>query len=293
VLAQEFAHPLQSTQVLNAQAQLLRRAGYHPQLTKPPETCNAFMLQDGRRERITFHDDQFHVGVHTYSSDELQACCASQPERFIPNAVLRPVVQEYLFGSAAFVTGPNELGYWAELRPVFAAFAVAMPPVAPRAGLTLIPASLMRLLEKWNIPPIQLYEEFDAARFALLARVQPPDVQQAFLQSKSSVEHLLASLVEAITPIEPTLAQSALSAQQRMRNELDRLEHKTLKAIERRQSSLIDRLEQVRQELFPHHGLQERTVSLTYWLARFGFALTERLIKILDAQEGQHLFVEI
>jgi bacillithiol biosynthesis cysteine-adding enzyme BshC len=293
VLRAELDAPLHSTALVDARARAVHALGYHPALTKPADVCNFFLLDDaGRRRRVTFADGRFYAGGSVFTATELRARLDDDPASFIPNAVLRPVVQEALFGSTAFVAGPNEVCYWAELQPLFPA-ATPMPPVFPRTGATLVLPRVAALLREWEVDPSALLLAFDATRKALVSRHAPPDVQAAFAEGRARLDAAWADLVHAIQPVDATLAPSAMAGHQRMLHELERLEGKTLKALERRDGELTARLERTRESLFPGHGLQERTLNLFAAIARCGLDLPDRLLSLLDRQEGQHLFVEI
>ncbi len=292
VLRRELAQPLETTRRLNARAAELPRLGYKPALTKPADVANAFLL-DGHRRRIGFADGRYRIEGASHTPDTLLAVLNADPGRFVPNAVLRPVVQEYLFGSAAFVAGPNEVGYWAELAPVFAALEVSMPPVVARAGATVVPRRHARRLRQWAIAPLELLFEPDRVRLALLDAVQPDAVREAFTLGRAEIGRIAALLGHAVADVDPTLGASAAATHQRLDNELDRLERKTLNAVERRHQELTDRLTETRDVLFPCGGLQERTLNVLSLLARHGEGVIEQLVELLDGQEGMHSFVEL
>lgn len=292
VVRRELAQPLRTTTLVNEQARALQALGYRPGLTKPADACNVF-LYDGVRHRVTFDGDHYHAAGKEFDREALLGLLEDHPERLLPNAVLRPAVQEYLFGSAAFVAGPNEVGYWAELRPVFDALGVAMPPVVARAGLTVVPPGCTRALREWKIAPLHLLHDFDAVRYHLLAQAVPAPVEQAFADSRAALEQQLAVLTQTVAALDSTLAQSAQATHQRLLNELERLERKALKAVERRFTEQTERLEMVRETLFPARGPQERTLLLPGLLARYGLSLPERLLHCLTGKESQHLFVEL
>jgi len=294
VLARELAAPLQTTVLVNAQAKALQQRGYRPALLKPPDSGN-FFLTDTRRHRVTFDGERFHADERDYAPAALRAVLThpDSTPRLLPNAVLRPVVQEYLFGSAACVVGPNELGYWAELRPVFQALGVAMPAVIPRAAVTLVPPAAARTLREWQLDPLDLLIDPDGVRFGLLERALPSALNAQFADGRAHLARMTAALTETLAQLDATLPASALAMQQRMENEFERLERKTLKAVERRSGELTGRLSRVQSVLFPQHAPQERALNIFPLLARHGLPLLERLLVLLEKKEGQHLFVEL
>ncbi|MHB0937846.1 MAG: bacillithiol biosynthesis cysteine-adding enzyme BshC [Armatimonadota bacterium] len=293
VLRRELAEPLRTTKLVNAAARKLHDAGYQPQLTRPDDALNLFFFDGRRRQRVTWDGRRFIAGEREYTREELLARLDADPGSLLPNAVLRPVMQEYLFGSAAFVAGPNELCYWAELLPVFRALEVEMPPVIPRAGATLLTPNAADFLRTAGIDPLRLLHAPDEVRLSMLADAQPPAVKQSFEHAREEVQRLVAELTDTVSGYEPTLAASAQATHQRMLNEIERLEHKTLKAVERHSSELSARLERTAGLLFPGRGLQERLLNICAPLARFGMEWPKQLLELLDGQEGYHLFVEV
>jgi bacillithiol biosynthesis cysteine-adding enzyme BshC len=292
LLRRELEEPLASTSLLTTQVHALRAAGIAPPLTKPPDRLNLF-LHTGQRTRLRLVDGQFWAGEVPISREALLDRLDETPERFIPNAVLRPLVQEYFFGSSLFVAGPAELAYWAELRPLFAHFDIPMPAVVLRAGATLLTPALTRRLQAWAIDPLALWHTPDAVRQRLLAEATPPDVQHAFQEGYNTVDALIARLTLAAASVDSTLATSAAAVHQRMRHELERLEHKLHKALDRQSAHLEERVTRTRDLLYPGHGLQERLISVWSVLARTGPDGVPQLRRVLAGQEGQHLFVEL
>ncbi len=292
VLRREIAAPLATTRALAASVEQVHALGYHPALTKPAEICNFFLL-DGTRQRVTFADELFHCAGLSYTPAALLQLAEQAPEKLLPNAVLRPLVQEYIFGSTAFVAGPNELCYWAELSPVFAALDIPMPAVIARAGATLIRPNNARALRHWGAEPLDLLHKYEELRAAELRAAAPPESAQAFAHARELVDELGTTLAHAAGAVDATLAQSALGMRQRLLNEVEKLEHKTLKAVDRRSSEVTAKLQQVRTALFPGNGLQERTLNIFSVMALAGPGFPAILQRALLDNEGKHLFLEI
>src|SRR4029077_15927534 len=92
----------------------LELAGYHQQVKVTPSSTLLFMLQDGARTPIHRRSDgdagesEFMVGEEKISQSELSERISSQPQLFSANVLLRPVVQDYLLPTIAYVGGAAE-----------------------------------------------------------------------------------------------------------------------------------------------------------------------------------------
>src|SRR5260370_33630267 len=67
------------------------------------------------------------------SSEELLALLETEPMRFSSSALLRPLLQDTLLPTAAYVAGPGEINYFAQLEPLYADFKLPVPMIAPHA----------------------------------------------------------------------------------------------------------------------------------------------------------------
>ncbi len=71
-----------------------------------------FLLDEATGERVALRrnaEGQWKAGGRAYSSAELIAILEATPERLSPNALLRPVFQDTLLPTAAYVGGPAEI----------------------------------------------------------------------------------------------------------------------------------------------------------------------------------------
>jgi uncharacterized protein YllA (UPF0747 family) len=113
--------------------------GYHAQVQAQDDAVALFHLDGGRRP-IRRHGDQFVAGDETFSRAALIEQARTVPERFSPNVLLRPLVQDTLFPTICYIAGPNELAYLGQLRLIYERFGVPMPLMYSRASATLVDA---------------------------------------------------------------------------------------------------------------------------------------------------------
>ena len=103
------------------------------QMIQTDTNVHLFLHEDGMRQLISKEDNLFKLSKSdiTYSEEELIELIETEPERFSNNVVTRPVMEEWLFNTVAFIGGPSEIKYWAELNNVFKLLNVEMPIVLP------------------------------------------------------------------------------------------------------------------------------------------------------------------
>ena len=96
----------------------------------------------------------FVVGDSTFTAAALVAKARPSPERFSPNVLLRPIVQDTLFPTICYVAGPSELAYLGQLRErLRAASASRCRSMYPRATATLVDSATARgSSPKYNVP---------------------------------------------------------------------------------------------------------------------------------------------
>ena len=60
-------------------------------------------------------------------------------------------MEEWLFNTVAFIGGPSEIKYWAELNEVFKILDVEMPIVLPRMKITYLPIRIEKLINQYKL----------------------------------------------------------------------------------------------------------------------------------------------
>jgi bacillithiol biosynthesis cysteine-adding enzyme BshC len=270
----------------------LESNGYHSQVPPQDDTVGLFVL-DGGRQAIRQRDGRFTVGEHIYSSEALVQEAAEHPAGFSPNVLLRPIVQDTLFPTAAYVAGPNELAYLGQLRGVYEHFGIPMPIIYQRATATLVDSGALRFLTKYNQPVEALQRQDDAALNALLASQIPPVVESRFSAAASAIEDSLASLIEVMPALDPTLEGAAKSTLVKLQLDLESLHKKIIQAAKRRDETLRRQFQRTKALVFPNGEPQEREIGFVAFLNQYGPALVERLIAELPLEPGKHWVISI
>ncbi len=254
----------------------LEAAGYEAAIAVRPKAPLAFfhpLGATGARYRLEPAAGRFaEVGGNSvHSLEELCAALDADPLSFSTSALLRPILQDTLLPTAAYVGGPGEVAYFAQMAPLYAAFDLAMPLVVPRARFRVVDDRARRLLERWRLTPADAERSEDALLahcHALSGKAVATDsLEQALLTPFcTALEQLTPQLVSAGPGVDVAIEKT----RDRVKSDVSKLLAKYQKASIHRDAVMVDEVRRLRRLLFPENRPQERTYGLASFAARFG-----------------------
>lgn len=276
VVAQQSA----LTSELSERGKRLERAGYHAQVKVSATSTLLFGTENGKRVAIRQKNGEFLLGEQWADAANLQRRIAKDPVAFSPNALLRPVVQDTLLPTIAYVAGPAEIAYFAQSQVIYQHLGTTMPVIVPRASFTLIEPYVERLLEKYGL---ELRDHILGGRQLLRKRLElnsiPRGLKEKFDMAEAEILELLASLKKSITKLDSTLGGAVDTGSRKILYQLQKLRAKTGRARDLRDRILTRHEEIIRDALYPSNHLQERALSLLPFLARHGTDLLDTLAR--------------
>lgn len=253
---------------------------------------NLFYMQDGVRERIEQNGDTYKVvnTSLTFSKQEIADALESQPEAFSPNVILRPLYQQMVLPSVAYIGGGGELAYWLQLKRVFEHFNTDFPILLLRSSVMVVSRKVSHKMRKLGISHSDIFQPQPTLVQHIL---HSEHASQLTLDTeKVSLSALFDALRDRASQIDPTLEKAALAAGARAEKQLEKLEKKMLRAAKRRSATEISQLQQILDDLFPHGHLQERHYNITEMLARYGHSFLEQLEGKLNPLQYAFLIFE-
>ena len=287
VFVREMSEPGNTARLANRAGDALVAKGYHSQATLADGTVSVFHL-NAERASIRVEGDQAHVGDTTMPLAQLVEEATSHPERFSPNVLLRPLVQDTVFPTICYVAGPNELAYLGQLKDVYAHFGIPMPLMYQRATATLADSATLRFLTKYELPLTALRAQDEAALNQLLESQLPPTVEQSLTAVASLIDERMAAVGAAVPQIDPTLEGAVKSTLGKLQHEVHALHNKVIQAAKRRDDTLRRQFQRAQALTFPGGHPQEREVGFVWFLNRYGPALVDRLLDELPLAMGHH-----
>jgi bacillithiol biosynthesis cysteine-adding enzyme BshC len=271
----------------------ISQAHYHEQVRVTDESTPLFALVDGARVPIHRSNGQFTIRKERVSLDELKRRIKEAPENFNANVLLRPVLQDYWLPTLAYIGGPAEIAYFAQVGVVYQKLLGRVTTILPRMSATLIEPRVERLLTKYGLELPEVFHGETQLREKLAARALPSELKMDFERGRLAVEEAMQRISESLQRLDPTLVEAAKRAANKMQYQVGRLETRAAQAELRRHEILTRHATQIENALYPHRELQEREIAGLYFYAKWGPELLERLIETAQARCPEHKIVHL
>jgi bacillithiol biosynthesis cysteine-adding enzyme BshC len=254
----------------------LEAAGFDPQVKVTPEGTLLFHMKDGLRQPIAFvpgngvgRSGKFKSGEASWSRDEILRLAEDEPETLSPNALLRPVVQDYLLPTVSFSAGSAEISYLAQSEVVYRHILGRMPVVLPRADFTVLDAKADKLLQKYHLCIENVWVGPQELRKQMEAISLPKQLAEDFDKRKTLIETTLAELGADIQKLDATLAGAVETTREKMTFTLEKLREKTGRALDERAGRIAEHVEFLENLLYPNKVLQSRELSFLPFLSQW------------------------
>src|SRR2546429_685171 len=269
----------------------LGRAGLDAQVEGRARSTLLFRMGGGGRHVVTGSAGKFQSGEKTWEREELVHKTHIEPEKFSPNALFRPVVQDYLLPTAAYIAGPAEIAYFAQSEVVYRHLLGRMPVILPRAGFTLVDAKADKLLRRYGLSVEDVWAGSQGLRHKMERQSVPGSLSKTFERNQTQIAKMLAQLGKQIEKLDPTLKGTVERARKRIEFHIDKLRRKAGRAQDKK-AGLISAHEQYLESLLnPHKGLQERELCLLPFLARWRASGLSELQRLSTGKKIGHHFI--
>jgi bacillithiol biosynthesis cysteine-adding enzyme BshC len=273
-------------------ARALESAGFDVQVPVRPGVALAFVHEsgaEGPRFRPSMDGDGFRLGGSgdRASLASIAARVERDPRAVSTSALLRPIVQDALLPTAAYLGGPGELAYYAEVAALYPLFGLEPPLLAPRARFRVVDDRARSRLARLGLAAADL----EAPRDAILARLAPPD---AAVRPTALAADLLGptlprldAFVEEAAALDPNLARRARRTRATIERAVSRLADRYRRDLAARDATAAGRVDRLRASLFPGGGPQERVFGWPSFAAERGVrAFTEAVLAAVVPFDG-------
>jgi bacillithiol synthase len=277
------AAPDLTTALLERNRQL-KEAGYHAQVHVEPQTSLVFLLENGKRLTLRRHEREYVLNSRRFTSEELM----DRASELSPNALLRPVVQDSMLPTVAYIGGPAENAYLAQSATIYRTILGRMPVAVPRTGFTIIDERAKKLMARYNLALTDFFHGEDVLRERLAAKLIPPALNQALHGASGTVESAIDRLHRELAGFDPTLALALDRSARKIRYQFEKMERKAGREAMRRDARAARDSAYLNHLIFPERHLQERLYSFLPFLAKHGFELLDHVYEAIQLDCPDH-----
>jgi bacillithiol biosynthesis cysteine-adding enzyme BshC len=251
----------------------LEANGYHAQVHIEAKTSLAFLLDGDRRITLRRQNGDYASKDRRYSVSEL----SERAEQLSPNALLRPVVQDYVLPTVAYVGGPAELAYMAQSQVLYEDLLGRMPVMLSRSAFTLLDARTTKLMERYGLTLPGFFHGEDGVRDAIAGQLVPATLVREFDETQKAASASLSKLRDDLVAFDATLAAAADKTRAKILYQLSKMERKTAREALKRNQRASEEAAYTSGLIFPEKHLQERFYSILPFIAKYGLDLVDTL----------------
>ena len=243
------------------------------QMIETDSNVHLFVEMGGQRQLLKYKRGVYHLSKSgdNLTFEEVMNFIEHTPEKCSNNVVTRPLMQEWLFNTVAFVGGPSEIKYWAELHEVFQRVQIDMPIVLPRMRMTYLTPKANKLLQQYQLDISEVIAQGAEKAKEQFVRAKASD------QVIEEIEKMVRLQEEFYERLEQEMSETEdnrklLSKNHKIQlNQYRYLQQRYLTNIEKENKISMRHFNQLTSVLHPMGGLQERVLNPFQFLNLFGW----------------------
>jgi bacillithiol biosynthesis cysteine-adding enzyme BshC len=269
VLLGDVERAAEHERLVRERTEELQAAGYSAPVMVRQGAANVFFHGPAGRERLAKTRDGWiaREAKIRFTVDEVAERMRAEPGAFSPNVFLRPVVESAVFPTLAYVGGPAETAYFAQIGPLFQAFGIIPPIAYPRFGARLVPDEVAAKVAELGISDEELRLPEHELASLLAKRRLPKEIGERLQTIRVSLVEEFGRLMDAAAGIDFNLDVAVGARRNRALLEVAEAEAKILAHAKKNDRGITHDLPLVRNHLMPLGTPQERVLNVLPYLA--------------------------
>jgi len=274
----------------------LHAEGYGAQVLVHEDSSLLFLVGEDDNRLVLKHaegSDEWKAGSRTYTSADLLAIVEAQPERISPNALLRPVFQDSILPTSAYIGGPAEIAYFAQSQPLYEAILGETTQILPRLSATLVTQPIRTALDRHEVSLSDAMTTADALAQRFAARTMPIEGKRRIAAAGNALNEELIELERWMGAMDSGLGHSASIASNKMRYQMNRLRRLAANWQLERENFLRKHADAITLNLYPNGHVQERLLAGVRFLAASTIDLPKFLVEHAEQECPGHRVFDI
>ncbi|MGI9652663.1 bacillithiol biosynthesis cysteine-adding enzyme BshC [Chryseobacterium sp. RLHN22] len=266
--------------------------GKYSKVQVNPREINLFYLSE-TRDRIDFDGKKYFVVDQNiqFTKEEILNELENFPEKFSPNALMRPVYQEMVLPNLAYIGGNAEIMYWLELKDYFTTLDLPFPILIPRNSMLFLKEKTLGKIDRLGLKLEDFFQNFTKITNNKILD------NNEILNLLNEKEYLLTRQFSELKIVAETTEQSfgnlVKAEEVRQLKSFERMKKRLLRAEKIKQSELLERLENLFLDVHPSKTWQERIYNFSVFFADLGYSWIEFCLEEMVVEDSKLIIVAI
>ncbi|WP_045515388.1 bacillithiol biosynthesis cysteine-adding enzyme BshC [Neobacillus niacini] len=298
--SQQIEQHREITNYLLEQQSVIGKNGFPITIDSNEKAANLFYYNPKYNERILLEFDSESnrfvgkSGVVSFTKEELIEIAIQDPAKLSNNVVTRPLMQEWLFPTLAFIAGPGEISYWAELKLVFEYFKIKMPPIVPRLNITLLERAIESDIHELNLElSAVLMRGSVEERQQYLESIKDKEVSELFSALKSQLFKQYERIEEKTNQLDRSLLPLLKKNENYLLKQIGFMETKLEDSVKSKYEVILSKFNRIDLSLRPDGFPQERVWNIFYYLNQYGTNFIKELMELEFEFDGRHKVIKL
>jgi bacillithiol synthase len=280
---------------LLARNDALQDSGYHTQVNVLDNSTVLFLHDEGERKALTRLDSGFGLknSDRRFTESELARLAQAAPENFSPNVLLRPLVQDHLFPTIGYVAGPSEIAYFAQIQVLYQLFGRPMPVIWPRASMTFLEPETSAEMKAAGLAFEDCLQGKHHVVERLITANNDSNTSLLLQKLREVLERELQQLRPGMEAADSSLGPAVETAKRKILHQVEALQTKFVHFEARQNRAILKKADFLLNNCYPNKNLQERELSINYFLARHGPSFMAKIYSQVEPESFVHKVVSI
>jgi bacillithiol biosynthesis cysteine-adding enzyme BshC len=288
------------TDHLLEQQSVISKNGFPITIESHEHAANLFYYNKRSNERVLLEYDDINnrfigkSGGVSFTKEELQDIATDDPAKLSNNVVTRPLMQEWLFPTIAFIAGPGEISYWAELKQVFEHFEIKMPPIVPRLNITFLERGVERDINELNLDLTTVLSKGTTSEKELfLESIKDREIAELFTATRELLLKQYKQIESKTNEVNQSLLPLLKKNESYLLKQIEFMESKLEETVKLKHDVVLNKYARIDFSLRPDGFPQERVWNIFYYLNQHGFSLIKGLMELHYEFDGSHKVIKL
>ena len=260
-----------------------------------PKVINMFYLHNGNRLLIEPRDGEVFALKNSkkrFDKQEILQLLNESPELFSPNVVLRPICQDYLLPTVAYIGGPGEISYFAQFKPAYRHYDITMPVIFPRASVTILEGKITKFMNNFNVKLEDIFHH-SLLVSKVVEKLSEVKVEEEITKFNDEMNRVFYDMRNMTVKVDQSLLNVVDNMKEKTRQNLEQFKNKLINAQAKKSETTTMQIDKVTNNIFPNHNLQERVMNIVYFLNKYDDSFIKKLYHEIDALNFNHQVIEM